>query len=73
MFGRPALISAAPAAVRRRPSRTFAPQVAYTSASVDGSEVHDAKNDSKTVKEDTPDEQEWLMKRQDSRDFTLGW
>lgn len=73
MFERPAVISTSPATVRSRPSRTFAPQVAYTSASIDGTEVHDGKNDSRTMNEDTPEEREWLMKRQDSRDFTLDW
>ncbi|CAR26139.1 hypothetical protein ZYGR_0E01220 [Zygosaccharomyces rouxii] len=73
MLGRPTLISSAPAAIRCRPSRAFAPQIAYTSASIDGSEIHESKNDSRSVKEDTPEEQEWFMKQQDSKDFTLGW
>lgn len=69
MLGRPAVTMPVPS-VRCRPSQTFAPQIAYTSASIDGSEVSDDEEASQIAKDDTTVDQGWATY---SKDFTLRW
>lgn len=56
--------------VRCRPSKTFAPQITYTSASTDSSEVTEDTATSQIAKDDTTVEQTWVGY---SKDFTLDW